>query len=278
MRVLRMNRTTLCVSLVLVGALAVTPAFAEDPQDRAARSFEDGQRAFVAGDFTRAAVFFEEAYAASPHAAALFNAAKARLRGGDIARAATLYAKIERESSSAADREDARTRREALFPKVGRLEIVRADGPTAVDGVAVAESPVYVTPGEHVVTARASRKVVRVAAGERLDVDLAAPAPTAPAPKPERHGLPPVLVFIAGGATVLAGGITTWSALDTVAQKDRFDRSGLDADLDDGLAKQSRTNVLLGVTVGLAAVTGVLALLVDWRGGQRATSFQVPLL
>lgn len=277
-----MNRTSLCVATLLFGLLAGTPALA-DEHDRAARSFEDGERAFAAGDYSRAAQSFEEAYAVLPHASALFNAAKARVRGGDLARAASLYAKLERESTSARDREDARVQREALLPKLGRVEIVHADGPATVDGVIVSESPAYVTPGEHVISGRGQRKVVRVAGGDRIEVDLAREAPSLSRPpatgvEPTRQGLSPVLVFVAGGAALLAGGITTWSALDTVAQKDRFDRTGLDADLDEGLAKQTRTNVLLGVTVGLAAVTGLLVLLVDWQRGQRATSFHAPAL
>ena len=38
-------------------------------------------------------------------------------------------------------------------------------------------------------------------------------------------GYAELVVFVAGGATLVAGGVATWSALDTVAQKDRFDPS-----------------------------------------------------
>ena len=48
--------------------------------------------------------------------------------------------------------------------------------------------------------------------------------------------------------------------------KDKFDAARSQENLDDGKSKQTRTNILLGITGGLAVLTGVMAIaLVDWK-------------
>ena len=52
-------------------------------------AFQEGSRAYGAGDYRHAAESFEAAYKLNPHPSALWNAARARQRAGDIAKART---------------------------------------------------------------------------------------------------------------------------------------------------------------------------------------------
>lgn len=86
-------------------------------------------------------------------------------------------------------------------------------------------------------------------------------------------GLSPVVFFVGAGLTAVAAGLLVWSGLDTMGKNDdyeayatspgaTFDRAR--ALYDDAAGAQTRTNVFLGVTAGLAIGTGVLLLLTDW--------------
>jgi hypothetical protein len=122
-----------------------------------------------------------------------------------------------------------------------------------------------------------------VARGQLVDVSLVA-VPVTPPPDRARDagearggGLPPVVTYVLCGATIVAAGITTWSGIDVLSQKEQFDRTGADADLDDGLSRQRRTNIVLGVTVGLAVITGVTALFTQWRSPSSSALLGGPL-
>lgn len=108
----------------------------------------------------------------------------------------------------------------------------------------------------------------------------AAPEPT-PAPPPTRDtgakqggGLPPLVFFVGAGLTAVAGGLSIWSGIDTQNNpgKDavREQCAGQDTSCpayQDGLERQNRTNILLGVTAGLALTSGVIgAFFTDWSG------------
>jgi hypothetical protein len=93
-------------------------------------------------------------------------------------------------------------------------------------------------------------------------------------------GWPPTIFFVSAGVTAVVGGITVWSGIDTVnnpgADKVR-DECGTQGEAcalyQEGLSKQRRTNVLIGVTAGLGVATilvGVLA--TDWSGGKNASA------
>jgi hypothetical protein len=84
------------------------------------------------------------------------------------------------------------------------------------------------------------------------------------------------LVFYIGlGATAVAGGVTVWSGIDTVKNpgEARVRNECAQGDVNcplyqEGRKRQTRTNILIGVTAGLAVGTGVLAAVgIDWGGG-----------
>ncbi len=114
--------------------------------------------------------------------------------------------------------------------------------------------------------------------------------PKSPEPGPDPgptsqsgSGLPPAVFFIGAGLTVAAGAATVWSGLDTQNNpgvdrvREECAGQGTDCDLyQDGLSRQRRTNVLIGVTAGLGVVSGVIgAFFTDWSGGDSTKSAKV---
>lgn len=283
---------------LLCTVLASSPAFADPPtpaeKSAAASDNQKANAALYAKKYRVAAELYESSFKHVPEAKALFNAAGAWQKNGDLAKAATLYARYLKEAPDKPDkpRDKAKKELEAIAAKVGQLGIT-ADGASSLtlDGETVTLPPaptVYVQPGAHELEAKFGEKSVKQSptapAGVVTNVVLALPpeppptvaaaapaAATAPAPPPKREPgrkpLPPLVVYVGAGATVIAGGLTVLSALDVSSQKSTFDADPSQENLDDGKSKQLRTNILLAVTGGFAVVTGALAIFfVDWKG------------
>ncbi|MBX3227523.1 MAG: hypothetical protein KIT84_14300 [Labilithrix sp.] len=292
----RLLGTAAIVGIVLAGTMR--PAAADDDKTTAHALFLAGQKAFHAGDYKTAGSIFEEAYRKKPHHDALWNAASAWNRAGEDVRAANLYAKYLREApTSAQDRKAAGAALGTLTSKLGKV-VVHAP---ALSDVKVDETPsdpdgLFVAPGEHVVSGRSGdvpvKKTVTLAAGQTLEVTLEPPPPPpkkpepAPPPPPrkeERFHLPWVVVAIGGALAITGGGVTLWSGLDSSTKRERFrdrvdSREATKQELDDGRATQFRTNILLGATIGVTALTGVAALFVDWGGTKSGGLFVRPAL
>jgi hypothetical protein len=272
------------VALALVAALGSSSAFADEDPKKAARAFREGQKAYAAGDFRRAAQSFEDAFLAKPHHDAMWNAARSWQKAGEPARAANDYAHyLDIAPAKAMDRDSATAALNDLTTKLGRVEVQKA-GATNIrfDGSAIGAMVVYVAPGEHVAEAESTagpvRKVFTVDAGGSVSVTLTSPPkpdpikpPVEPKPEPPQKPLKPWVVYVGGGLTVVAAGITTWQGLDTMSKKDDFQKSPTQGKLDDTKDAQLRTNVALGGAVGFALITGALAVfLVDWQGPAKA--------
>lgn len=290
-----MRHALLAIALVIVAS--TTRAFAqESDEDRkaAAKLFGEAQKAYREGDFRHAAEAFEGAYKKAPRLPPLYNAARAWQKGGELVRAANLYASYLRKAPpSAPDRNSATSALRDLETKLARLELHAADiADLKVDGVAVDvedQQPnalvIYVTPGSHVVDGTRGGKAVHeqptATAGTSMSVVLAvveAPQvvqPVVVAEKPRGGGLSPIVVIIGASATAIAGGFLIWSGIDTENQRSTFDANPTQANLDTGKSDQTRTNVLLGVTLGLGVITGVTAIFVDWKGSKKPESARV---
>jgi hypothetical protein len=102
----------------------------------------------------------------------------------------------------------------------------------------------------------------------------AGPAPTGapdqPAPK---KGLHPAFFGVSLGLTAAAGGVLAWSGVDTLQNPgpDRVRQAcaGKGPDCPEyklGLDNQLRTNILIGATAGMGAVTVLLAVFTRWSG------------
>jgi hypothetical protein len=186
--------------------------------------------------------------------------------------------------------------------RVGRIrpECVAPPCLAAIDGAASPPNEAAVVRvGSHTVTVEGSSgsvtRVVTVAPDDTVVVrpepaptpaPAPAPAPTpAPAPAPARAlgpaptpaqdsgGMSPAWFYVGLGATAIAGGLTIASGVDTANQHSTFQTKCGGSSPDpscarlrsDGQSAQLRTNVALGVTAGLAAVTGVIVFFVRWR-------------
>ena len=181
-------------------------------------------------------------------------------------------------------------------------------GGKIIHGAPDTQRTIYVTPGALTVRAgwsdnRSESKQLQAEAGGKGEVSFAAPATAAStsmakepteqvAPEPvtdpttdqgpakKSGGLPPAVVFVGAGLTAVAGGITIWSGLDTVnnpgadaVKKACAGRGESCPEYQEGLSKQKRTNVLIGVTAGLGAITLVIAAVAtDWSGGKSSES------
>lgn len=305
------------LAALTVGTASVPfSAHAAEPSSttRAAAKFAEGEAAFGAGDFVRAAEAFDAAYQIAPHHDAIWNAARAWQKAGEAARAANRYARYLQESPpDATDRGRATTTLVQLASRLGRIEITVPEGAEVwVDGQPSDARTAYVVPGAHVVrirTAGAEEEIatwvgagatVSVARGataalpaapppapteERSEVTDAAARRAGPSPlepevssegAPRRRGLPPAVVFGAGVASLATFAFATWSGLDTLAARDDFDANPTEANLERGRGKQLRTNVLLGVGGGLTLLTAAAAIFwVDWGTSGRKISLGV---
>ena len=260
-------------------ALAAPPA---EGDRTAARHFADGQKAFAAGDYPHAGDEFEAAYRDKPHHAPLWNAARSWQRAGEEVRAANLFARYLREApADAPDRDQANASLRALTARLGRIEPHAAGvEKLRLDGKSVDAPVLYVAPGEHVAEGDDGgvrvRKVVTVRAGEQVSVTVAHEAKPSPVLGPPRGGEPdassrkplsPIIPVVGGVLTAVVGGLTIASGLDTVSKRDAFLGDKTQDRLDTAFSSQSRTNVLLGTTIGLGAITAVIVVFfTDWSG------------
>jgi hypothetical protein len=258
----------------------------EDDRKAAARLFGEGQKAYGQGDYRHAGDAFESAYRHAPRLQPLWNAARAWHKGGELVHAANLYALYLRKAPpNAPDRNSATTALRDLEERVAKLE-VHADGfdGLKVDGVAVDLADqnarsfiVYVTPGAHVIEGAHEGKVTSehasTNAGSAMSVVLThaeappvQPLTPTPVTSPDkRSGLSPLVVVVGGGLTAVAGGLLLWSGVDTLGQRSTFDASPTQANLDTGRSDQTRTNVFVGITLGLGVLTALAAIFVDWK-------------
>lgn len=256
---------------------------------RAAKAqYDEGERAFKKGDFRRAAELFENAYRILPHHSPLWNAARSWIRAGEDVRGANLLERYLKEAPpNAPDRDRATEAITDLDKRLGRIEVLTNDvTDVKIDGEALDGDKLWVVPGEHVATADAHgkpvRKTVSVAAGDRVSVTLEPPPPpeTMLPPPPPPKPLPRWVVFAGAGVSVVGGGLVALSGIDTLNKKDDVDkyissptfnkddesqRAIAQNRIDDAASAQTRTNVAIGVTVGVAVLTAVAAVFfVDW--------------
>jgi hypothetical protein len=287
-------------ALVFLGADAARgdPA-SSTPGLEARQHFNLGTEAFRRGDFLTAGQEFDRAYATAPHPDALWNAAQAWERSQELARAANRYALfLEFAPPSAPDRDRATAALARLAPRLGRLEIhASASAPVpdgtapilTIDGEPARLGSDFVYPGAHEVVLRdgkaTQRRGIGVDAGMVESIafldDATEPAPAAPlgihapsvyapeirepVPAHEDSGLPRWVVVAGGASTLVALGFTVWSGIDTLSEKSIFVANPTAPTLAEGRSSEVRTNVLLGLTVGLGVATIGSAFFVHWR-------------
>jgi hypothetical protein len=287
------------VPLLILGLSAVPrPALADGAPSAeriksAAAEYDAGRRAFTDGKFEDAAAHFENAYHDAPNAQTLRNAIRARKQAGQLARAASLsviaFSKYPDDEPTAAIVKETLAEAE---PKLFKLSVACSpECGVASDGRVLSLEDAkkfvfFLDPGPHAMvvswTGDRTKQVDVVAkAGQNQDFTLVAPPmpvkPVGPGTgggeaTPSTKPLGPALFFVTLGLTAVAGGVTIWSGMDTInnpgADAVRQQCAGKGETCQayvDGRASQLRTNVLIGVTSGLGAVTLVVGLfLTQW--------------
>jgi len=288
---------SLCAALA-ASAVSTTAHAEEPPSaDRlksAAEEYDRGRRAFLADDFEGAAVHFENAFRDAPRAETVRLAIRARRKAKQLGRAATLAAIAQQRYPN--DPPTAQIAKETLDEAAPALNEYlvdcNADCAIAADGKLVSQSDaqkhrIFLEPGPHELGVSFKQGgVARHIDAKRGGKDTlafeappaptaATPPPTAPPPTtgpvtgdkppPSTKPLGPVVFFVALGVTAAVGAGTIVSGIDAK------NNPGVDAvrracagkdescpEYQDGRSAETRTNILLGVTIGAAAITGVI--------------------
>ena len=124
--------------------------------------------------------------------------------------------------------------------------------------------------------------MVQGAAGTTRELTLAAPASPPPPP------IPRWAFYSSLGATVALGAVTVWSGIDANNGVSAYEAAARSASspginngtsptpqqqaeslLEEGRQKERRTNILIGVTAGMAVGTAVLGVFTNWKGESR---------
>jgi hypothetical protein len=288
-----------CAALAVVSTWSA-PAHAEEPPsaDRlksAADEYDRGRRAFLADDFEGAAVHFEAAFRDAPRAETVRLAIRARRKAKQLGRAATLAAIAQQRYPN--DPPTAQIAKETLDEAAPALNEYlvdcNADCAIAADGRVVSQSDaqkhrIFLEPGPHELGVSFKQggvaRHIDAKRGGRDTLAFEAPAgpaavapaiadkpiadkPIADKPPASTKPLGPVVFFVALGVTAAVGAGTIVSGIDAK------NNPGVDAvrracagkdescpEYQAGKSAETRTNVLLGVTIGAAAITGVIGL------------------
>lgn len=268
-------------------------ACVETPEECGRQAFDAGVQAYQRADYVIALDRFREAFRYKPHPAVALNLALAESKNGMLLEALKRFDDVlAHPDASDPLKETARQERQTVEGNVAVL-VLEVDGlgsiSATVDDVVMEGSPptARLNPGTHRVLVVDDDRVllertVTLAQGERLriavqrssEVKVVVP-PVRPDPPPKQRGVDPTWFYASAGLTLGFGVLSLWSGLDTQSAFDDYERDlptlpqdEIDRRVDAGHSKETRTNVLLGVTTLAAAGTAVLGIwVVDWEGG-----------
>jgi hypothetical protein len=256
---------------------------------KAAEAYDLGTSAYLSEHYELAAHWFERAYRVAPTSAALLQAIRAHAKAGNSIRAANLAIELRDNYPDDARAEQAS---EAVIARVAPANVLvhatcERECTLEVDGALVRHPSFFVTPDiEHAVKAAyddgETSTSVRGEPGSERNVTLAAPA----APPPPR--VPRWAFFSSLGATVALGAVTLWSGVNANRGVSEYEAAARTANspginngssptpaeqaealLEEGQDKERRTNILIGVTAGMAVSTAVLGVFTNWKGESR---------
>ena len=274
----------------------VAAAEGADPQsvsvgdrEKAADAYDQGTSAYLSERYELAAHWFERAYRLVPTSTALLQAVRAHHKAGNSIRAANLALQLRDGYPS-----DARSKQVAdvvIATAKPMNVLVKAECEKEctleLDGALIQHPTFFVTPDvEHALKAAfgggETSIFVQGAAGDIKAVTLDAPA----APPPP--AVPRWAFFSSLGATVALGAVTVWSGIDANNGVSAYESAARTANspgingggsptpqeqaqslLEEGRSKERRTNILIGVTAGMAATTAVLGVFTNWKGESR---------
>ncbi|HEY1815355.1 MAG TPA: hypothetical protein VGG74_23565 [Kofleriaceae bacterium] len=295
-----MSRITI-ISLVVAVTMCARPAFADDING-AATAFSQAQEAMLAGDPARAADLYELADSLAPSAAALRNAARARLAAKHEAMAATLAAELLRRYPSDQEaRQVAEAILSSLSPRLSQLEITCNEPCTlaldarAVNGKAAIHHTFFAQPGARTVAAsfdggRQASKQFDAGPGQTMTISLDAPPllPKAEAKASaggiqattrmdDDHGVARKWILLTGIVTVGLGAGAIVEGVSTLDQRDQIksavaagDGASASSLYNDAKSTQLRTNIFIGAAAAAGIATVVLAFVTNWSPHESA--------
>jgi hypothetical protein len=277
--------------------VSVAPALAQEEasaSDRAsaAEAYDRGTAAYLHRDYERAATWFETANRLAPAPAAILQAIRAHGRAGNEMRAASLAAQA---AELYPDDRSVRRRTRSLLDAADQYLRVRiacdAQCSLEIDGGVEEMRDLFLEAGAaHQLTATFSTgsqsREVRGEAGETVEVSFEAPpAPVVEEPDPIGTPTGPVdegssIAVIPWWVTAAAGGVTLalaatliWSGVDALDGVPAYEAMPTMELLQDGQAREERTNWLIGATALMGVATAALAVFTDWEalfGGDSA--------
>jgi opacity protein-like surface antigen len=283
-----------CACAMALALASAGPARAADATPEqlqfAAQEHDLGYRAYTAKNYDEAATHFENAFFAAPNPAELRSAIRARRDAGQAARAATLSAIGQRKFPD--DAGVNKTADETITAVRGKIYEVKITSTeecnVAVDSKIVAAEKAkafrfFVDPGKHDLLVgwsddRSKHVSIDATAGGSQALDLTAP-PVPPKPPPGGGGgggggpppsskpFGPAVFLVGAGLTAVGVGVTIWSGIDTqnnpgpnAVKADCAGQGTNCPQYQQGLSSQLRTNVLIGATAGVGAVTAVIGI------------------
>jgi hypothetical protein len=282
---------------LLLGLLALAVPLTASAQENVAAAsdaFSRAQEAELRGEWELAAELYALADRLAPTPEALRSAAIAAQHAGLNATAAThaealiMRAPNDRQSRAIAD-EILSAHASSLARIEARCAIecrVLLDGRVVIDRAAT-QHIFYARPGERRISASyeggrtSAEQTVTLVAAEtgRFTLEPSTDATPiipedGPPPPPPRSGSGISPGFFVGGLvlTVTAGALLIWSGVEVLDAHSTYDPAGADAQIryEAGRELETRTNVIIGVTAGLAVITVLLAVFTDWGGGGNA--------
>lgn len=301
-----MRAGTLALLLLLVGAMSAGTSLAQEPtaqqRQQAAQAYDRAAALFVQGHFAQAGQWFMTAYRLAPAKAALLQAVRAYRQAGQIERAGTLAILLSQEYPNDAPSVELAAE---VMEEAGRralLITVDCEGcEVEMDGRILATRAAYVTPGEnHRVVghfgAAHVEEVVSGAAQEQRQVRFERPEGAEVVEEeltegerrrreerrreeagPSYQVLSPAVFYVSLAVTAGLGALTIWSGVDTLNGVDAYEAMPTLQAYQEGQDKERRTNILIGVTAGMAAWTIVSAILTDFSGDEEGDDVEAAI-
>jgi hypothetical protein len=302
------------IGLALVAGLSASHAWAGDPADSAGpakEAYDRGTAAYRRGDYTLAAVEYARADELMPNDVALQAAVEAAVLSDELLLGMELIERSKRGPAEGTLAAALKSARDKFAGRAGRIRVVCGTAPcqAKVDGAPMdVRTMRWFKAGAHkvilIVADQPEEQLIDVHADTVVEVTprspTLAPRPAASVPPPQSTasqptppasarepsgGISPAWFWIGTGLTVVVGGFTIASGLDTSSKHDDFAGQGCGQATTgdcsqlakDGSSAQNRTNILIGATAVAGVTTAVVGLLLVRWSPTPASSAQVGL-
>jgi len=276
----------------------VAQVHAQEPtaqqRQQAAQAYDRAAALYVDGNYAQAGQWFMTAYRLAPARAALVQAVRAYRSARQIDRAGTLAILLaDQFPNDPAAVELASQVMEAAGRRTLLVTVDCEGCEVEIDGRMLNTRAAYVTANErHRVVGHFGRQHVEatVAGGESEQEQVHFDRPEGAEVEEEeltegerermregmdtrsddegsgRQILPPGVFYTSLGLTVALGALTTWSGVNTLSGVDAYEDNPTREAYEDGQDKERRTNILLGATLGMAAVSIITLILTKFGG------------